>query len=135
MHCCDLLMGCGCPGCCRYGYKGFYDRRHKPIVLTRKVVEGIQLAGGTILVGISSLHSMVPFVLLQWGTLFFVCVVACLCNQWFGWAQSEVSRHDACIDMKRFDMEAVQKECNMAGVHESTPICSLSPALRMISAG
>ncbi|CAK0755833.1 hypothetical protein CVIRNUC_002405 [Coccomyxa viridis] len=33
----------------RYGYKGFYDRRHKPIVLTRKVVEGIQLAGGTIL--------------------------------------------------------------------------------------
>ncbi len=36
--------------CCRYGYKGFYDRRHKPVVLTRKVVEGIQLAGGTILV-------------------------------------------------------------------------------------
>ena len=36
--------------CRRYGYKGFYDRRHKPVVLTRKVVEGIQLAGGTILV-------------------------------------------------------------------------------------
>ena len=34
----------------RYGYKGFYDKRHKPVVLTRKVVEGIQLQGGTILV-------------------------------------------------------------------------------------
>ena len=34
----------------RYGYKGFYDRRHKPVVLTRKVVEGIHLEGGTILV-------------------------------------------------------------------------------------
>ncbi|EIE26511.1 phosphofructokinase family protein [Coccomyxa subellipsoidea C-169] len=33
----------------RYGYKGFYDRRHKPIVLTRRLVEGIQLQGGTIL--------------------------------------------------------------------------------------
>ncbi|BDA40893.1 ATP-dependent 6-phosphofructokinase 5, chloroplastic [Coccomyxa sp. Obi] len=33
----------------RYGYKGFYDKRHKPIVLTRRVVEGIQLQGGTIL--------------------------------------------------------------------------------------
>ena len=33
----------------RYGYKGFYDRRAKPIVLNRKVVEDIQLAGGTML--------------------------------------------------------------------------------------
>ena len=34
----------------RYGYKGFYDRKIKPIVLTRKVVDGIHLQGGTILV-------------------------------------------------------------------------------------
>ncbi|KAK9831834.1 hypothetical protein WJX81_000048 [Elliptochloris bilobata] len=33
----------------KYGYKGFYDRRHKPVVLTRKVVDGIHLQGGTIL--------------------------------------------------------------------------------------
>ncbi|KAK9794015.1 hypothetical protein WJX73_001029 [Symbiochloris irregularis] len=33
----------------RYGYKGFYDRRNKPIVLTRKAVEDIQLEGGTML--------------------------------------------------------------------------------------
>ena len=45
---------CGCSlswpaGCCRYGYRGFYDRKSKPVVLTKKVVEGIQLQGGTIL--------------------------------------------------------------------------------------
>jgi len=33
----------------RYGFRGFYDREQKPIVLTKKVVEGIQLEGGTIL--------------------------------------------------------------------------------------
>lgn len=33
----------------RYGFKGFYDKKDKPIVLTRKNVEGIQLQGGTIL--------------------------------------------------------------------------------------
>lgn len=43
---------------CRYGYKGFYDRRHKPVVLTRKVVEGIQLAGGTILVSKCPCHPL-----------------------------------------------------------------------------
>jgi len=44
--------GARCPAgpACRYGYKGFYDRRHKPVVLTRKAVEGIQLQGGTLLV-------------------------------------------------------------------------------------
>lgn len=40
---------------CRYGYKGFYDRRHKPVVLNRKMTEGIQLQGGTILVRLWSL--------------------------------------------------------------------------------
>ena len=45
---------------CRYGYKGFYDRRHKPIVLTRKVVEGIHLAGGTILVHCDSPSPFAP---------------------------------------------------------------------------
>lgn len=34
---------------CRWGYKGFYDRKNKPIVLNRKVVEDIQLQGGTML--------------------------------------------------------------------------------------
>ena len=33
----------------RYGYQGFYDKQHKPVVLTRKNVDGIQLTGGTIL--------------------------------------------------------------------------------------
>eukprot|EP00891_Asterochloris_glomerata_P002507 jgi/Astpho2/2507/e_gw1.00048.51.1_t len=33
----------------KYGYRGFYDRKSKPVVLTKKVVEGIQLQGGTIL--------------------------------------------------------------------------------------
>ncbi|KAK9809983.1 hypothetical protein WJX72_002965 [[Myrmecia] bisecta] len=33
----------------RYGYRGFYDRDYRPIVLRRKVVEDIQLQGGTIL--------------------------------------------------------------------------------------
>jgi 6-phosphofructokinase 1 len=33
----------------RYGYKGFYDRRYKPVVLTKRSVEGIHLQGGTIL--------------------------------------------------------------------------------------
>ena len=34
---------------CRYGYRGFYDRNDKPVVLTRRSVDGIQLQGGTIL--------------------------------------------------------------------------------------
>ena len=33
----------------RYGFRGFYDRAHKPVVLTRRYVEGLQLQGGTIL--------------------------------------------------------------------------------------
>ena len=33
----------------RYGYQGFYDKTEKPVVLTRKNVDGIQLTGGTIL--------------------------------------------------------------------------------------
>lgn len=33
----------------RYGYKGFYNRKKKPVVLNSKAVEGIQLQGGTIL--------------------------------------------------------------------------------------
>lgn len=33
----------------KWGYKGFYDRKNKPIVLNRKVVEDIQLQGGTML--------------------------------------------------------------------------------------
>lgn len=37
-------------GCAhRYGFRGFYSRKDKPIVLTSSVVEGIQLQGGTIL--------------------------------------------------------------------------------------
>ena len=36
-------------GARRYGFRGFYSRRDKPIVLTSAVVEGIQLQGGTIL--------------------------------------------------------------------------------------
>ncbi len=35
--------------CARYGYKGFYNRKQKPVVLNSKAVEGIQLQGGTIL--------------------------------------------------------------------------------------
>lgn len=33
----------------RFGFKGFYDRTHKPITLTKRSVEGIHLEGGTIL--------------------------------------------------------------------------------------
>ena len=33
----------------RYGYQGFYNKTEKPVVLTRKNVDGIQLTGGTIL--------------------------------------------------------------------------------------
>ncbi|KAF8067362.1 PFK5 [Scenedesmus sp. PABB004] len=33
----------------RYGFKGFYDREHRPDVLTKASVDGIQLQGGTIL--------------------------------------------------------------------------------------
>lgn len=33
----------------KYGYRGFYDKTDKPIVLTKEGVEGIQLQGGTIL--------------------------------------------------------------------------------------
>lgn len=38
-----------CIAVCRYGYRGFYDRHDKPVVLTRRSVDGIQLQGGTIL--------------------------------------------------------------------------------------
>jgi 6-phosphofructokinase 1 len=33
----------------RYGFKGFYDTVHKPVVLTRKNVDGIHKEGGTLL--------------------------------------------------------------------------------------
>eukprot|EP00878_Enallax_costatus_P001477 GHUV01001628.1.p1 GENE.GHUV01001628.1~~GHUV01001628.1.p1 ORF type:complete len:516 (+),score=141.69 GHUV01001628.1:418-1965(+) len=33
----------------RYGFRGFYDKEHKPVVLTKRSVDGIQLQGGTIL--------------------------------------------------------------------------------------
>ncbi|KAK9805515.1 hypothetical protein WJX72_002635 [[Myrmecia] bisecta] len=33
----------------RYGYRGFYERKYKPVVLTKKYVDGIHLQGGTIL--------------------------------------------------------------------------------------
>jgi len=33
----------------RYGFRGFYDRHFKPMVLTEQNVDGIQLQGGTIL--------------------------------------------------------------------------------------
>lgn len=34
----------------RYGLRGFYERDFKPITLTRSVVDGIHLKGGTLLV-------------------------------------------------------------------------------------
>lgn len=33
----------------RYGFKGFYDKKRRPITLTRKLVDSIQLEGGTML--------------------------------------------------------------------------------------
>jgi hypothetical protein len=33
----------------RYGFRGFYSRDHKPIVLSSRNVDGIHLQGGTIL--------------------------------------------------------------------------------------
>jgi len=33
----------------RFGFKGFYDKHHKPVVLTKQSVDGIHLEGGTIL--------------------------------------------------------------------------------------
>ncbi|CAD7699689.1 unnamed protein product [Ostreobium quekettii] len=33
----------------RYGFRGFYDPEHRPMVLTKDSVDGIQLQGGTIL--------------------------------------------------------------------------------------
>ncbi|PSC73510.1 phosphofructokinase family [Micractinium conductrix] len=33
----------------RYGFRGFYDRAAKPVVLTKQAVEGIHLEGGTLL--------------------------------------------------------------------------------------
>lgn len=33
----------------RYGFKGFYSKTHRPIILTRKMVDDIQLEGGTML--------------------------------------------------------------------------------------
>lgn len=33
----------------RYGYRGFYDPENKPIVLTKKSIDGIHLQGGTML--------------------------------------------------------------------------------------
>lgn len=47
VHYYDLCLPCVCVD--RYGYKGFYNKKHKPVVLNSKAVEGIQLQGGTIL--------------------------------------------------------------------------------------
>lgn len=33
----------------RYGFRGFYDKHDKPVVLTQRSVDSIQLQGGTIL--------------------------------------------------------------------------------------
>ena len=33
----------------RYGFKGFYSKTHRPVPLTRRMVEDIQLEGGTVL--------------------------------------------------------------------------------------
>lgn len=35
----------------RYGLRGFLDRHAKPVQLSRQTVDGIQLKGGTVLVG------------------------------------------------------------------------------------
>lgn len=35
----------------RYGLRGFLDRHAKPVQLSRQAVDGIQLKGGTVLVG------------------------------------------------------------------------------------
>ncbi len=35
----------------RYGLRGFLDRHAKPVQLSRAAVDGIQLKGGTVLVG------------------------------------------------------------------------------------
>ena len=35
----------------RYGLRGFLDRHAKPVQLSRSTVDGIQLKGGTVLVG------------------------------------------------------------------------------------
>ena len=35
----------------RYGLRGFLDRHAKPVQLCRQTVDGIQLKGGTVLVG------------------------------------------------------------------------------------
>lgn len=39
----------------RYGLRGFYEREDKPVTLTRRMVEGIHLKGGTMLVSSSCL--------------------------------------------------------------------------------
>ena len=50
MHTCNGLLSMVCfMLCARYGYKGFYNRKQKPVVLNSEAVEGIQLQGGTIL--------------------------------------------------------------------------------------
>ena len=35
----------------RYGLRGFYEKGAKPLTLTRAIVDGIHLKGGTMLVG------------------------------------------------------------------------------------
>lgn len=67
-------------------------------MLTRKVVEGIQLAGGTILVSITSLHCTDVSTLLPWET-------SCLSLLWHVFEISDldkahpgVSRHDGTCD-------------------------------------
>jgi hypothetical protein len=45
----------------RYGLRGFYERQSKPLVLSRSIVDGIHLKGGTVLV---CNHLLLPLLLL-----------------------------------------------------------------------
>ena len=96
-------------------------------MLTRKVVEGIQLAGGTILVSNTSLHCILPSVLLQWETPYLVVLWHVCAIRDLEGAHFEVSRHRIRVHVKRFGRKAIQKECNMAGVNnDPIPTCLLS---------
>lgn len=64
-----------CLAICRYGYRGFYDRDDKPVVLTRRSVDGIQLQGGTIL-GTSRGGADI-----KWGTQTLHSILWMVCRQ------------------------------------------------------
>ena len=59
----------------RYGLKGFYDSKHKPIILTKKNVESIHLSGGTLLGtsrGGADIHKIVKSIDIQGFDVVFV---------------------------------------------------------------